>query len=119
MTIIKQLAKPLVIFLLSASVFIVGCSSGNNTAETIPSITTTDLAADGATSVVDTVLDDVLAAEPLEDLSQAEVEGLIFMREEEKLARDVYIAMYALGYSRVFDNISKSGYCRKRGIISI
>jgi hypothetical protein len=29
---------------------------------------------------------------PLEKLSQGEIDGLIFMREEEKLARDVYIA---------------------------
>jgi hypothetical protein len=119
MKITRQLAKPLVVFMLSASVFTVGCSSDNNTAETIPSITTTDFAADGATSVVDTVLDDVLVTVPLENISQAEAEGLLFMREEEKLARDVYIAMYALGYSKVFDNISKSEQTHTDAILTL
>ncbi|MGD8781624.1 MAG: DUF2202 domain-containing protein [Ignavibacteria bacterium] len=35
-------------------------------------------------------------------------ESLIFMREEEKLARDIYLAMYNLYSLRVFNNISKS-----------
>jgi hypothetical protein len=45
---------------------------------------------------------------PLEELSQGEIDGLIFMREEEKLARDVYIAMYDKWGKRVFNNISES-----------
>ena len=45
---------------------------------------------------------------PLEELNQGEIDGLIFMREEEKLARDVYIAMYGKWGKRVFNNISES-----------
>jgi hypothetical protein len=45
---------------------------------------------------------------PAEELSQGEMDGLIFMREEEKLARDVYIAMYDKWGRRVFNNISES-----------
>ncbi len=45
---------------------------------------------------------------PKEDVSDAEVAGLIFMREEEKLARDVYSMMYAKWELRVFENISRS-----------
>jgi len=45
---------------------------------------------------------------PTEDLSEAETEGLVFMREEEKLARDVYITLYSTWGLRVFDNISNS-----------
>lgn len=44
----------------------------------------------------------------LEELSPEEIEGLAFMREEEKLARDVYLAMYEKWNSRVFSNIAKS-----------
>ena len=49
-----------------------------------------------------------LANLPLEPLSQGEKDGLLFMREEEKLARDVYIYMYELYPQPIFNNISKS-----------
>jgi hypothetical protein len=45
---------------------------------------------------------------PMEDLSDAEEEGLIIMREEEKLARDVYIYFYNKYGLRIFNNISNS-----------
>jgi hypothetical protein len=41
-------------------------------------------------------------------LSASEKAGLTFMREEEKLARDVYTKMYQKYNSRIFLNISKS-----------
>jgi len=42
------------------------------------------------------------------DLDDTEAEGLLFMREEEKLARDVYITLYDLWGTAVFDNIASS-----------
>jgi hypothetical protein len=42
------------------------------------------------------------------DLSAAESETLVFMREEEKLARDVYLDMNALWGLKLFGNISES-----------
>ncbi len=45
---------------------------------------------------------------PYEDLDQNEIDGLIFMREEEKLARDVYLAFYDLYGEQIFSNIAKS-----------
>ncbi len=41
-------------------------------------------------------------------LTQEEINGLLFMREEEKLAHDVYINMYNLWDNKVFLNISRS-----------
>jgi len=41
-------------------------------------------------------------------LTDDERAGLIFMREEEKLARDVYITLYGKWGYRVFNNIAKS-----------
>ncbi len=41
-------------------------------------------------------------------LTEAEIAGLMEMREEEKLARQVYIFMYEKYEHRVFNNISKS-----------
>lgn len=43
-----------------------------------------------------------------DSLSPAEAEGLIFMREEEKVARDVYIKMAEKWNLRIFQNISRS-----------
>ena len=42
------------------------------------------------------------------DLNDADKEALIFMREEEKLAHDVYLEMYELWGMRIFQNISRS-----------
>ncbi len=41
-------------------------------------------------------------------LSEVEVAGLLYMREEEKLAHDVYVTFYSQYGSRNFDNISQS-----------
>jgi len=45
---------------------------------------------------------------PLEEISDEELLGLAFMREEEKLARDVYVALYSQWGSRVFTKIAAS-----------
>lgn len=42
------------------------------------------------------------------DLSPEEVDGLLFMREEEKLARDLYLVMFEKWEMKIFNNISKS-----------
>jgi len=41
-------------------------------------------------------------------LSELEIEGLLFMREEEKLARDVYAMLYSTWNIPIFQNISAS-----------
>lgn len=45
---------------------------------------------------------------PKESLSDIEIAGLIFMREEEKLAHDVYTKFYDVWNSQIFGNISNS-----------
>ncbi|MEN8254688.1 MAG: DUF2202 domain-containing protein [Verrucomicrobiota bacterium] len=45
---------------------------------------------------------------PAPVLTAAEANDLLFMREEEKLARDVYVTFYAKWNARVFNNISQS-----------
>lgn len=42
------------------------------------------------------------------DLTNEEINGILFMREEEKLARDVYLYLYEIHPLRPFLNISKS-----------
>jgi len=43
-----------------------------------------------------------------EALNSTEIESLLFMREEEKMARDVYITLFATWNDAVFDNIAQS-----------
>lgn len=50
----------------------------------------------------------ILKSMPVEDVSPTEMEGLKFMREEEKLARDVYLVLYENWNAQVFSNIAKS-----------
>ncbi len=45
---------------------------------------------------------------PYQNLSREEIQGLQYMREEEKLAHDVYIYAYHKYGTRVFENIAKS-----------
>ena len=45
---------------------------------------------------------------PKEDISDEEKKGLVYMREEEKLARDVYLALNNKWNMRIFSNISQS-----------
>lgn len=42
------------------------------------------------------------------ELSATDIEGLLFMREEEKLARDVYLALYDMWGVNIFRNIASS-----------
>jgi len=58
-------------------------------------------------SAADTV-DSIAASAPFEELSQQEIDGLLQMREEEKLARDVYMALYEKWNMPIFRNIAES-----------
>jgi len=56
----------------------------------------------------DQLLYSVLDQTSTEDLSTTERDGLIYMREEEKLARDVYLVLNGQWNVRIFNNISKA-----------
>lgn len=45
---------------------------------------------------------------PVDELTQQEKDDILFMREEEKLARDVYLYAYDIYGDKIFNNISKS-----------
>ena len=66
--------------------------------------------AEGNSTFDSTVLGTTIAALPVETLSAAESASLIFMREEEKLAQDVYTQLGSVwgSQTRVFGNIARS-----------
>ncbi len=71
------------------------CGGGDDT------LTDASLSSDAATSTgVGSVTE--------EDLSAEETAGLLFMREEEKLAHDVYVALFNVWGAQVFANIAES-----------
>jgi hypothetical protein len=63
---------------------------------------------ENTTSVDPATLDHAFSGVATTDLSEAEAEGLSFMREEEKLARDVYLMLYEQWGIRIFQNIAKA-----------
>jgi hypothetical protein len=67
-------------------------------------------AAPASAAVIDTQPTSVIVAPPTpaSPLSADEIAGLLFMREEEKVARDVYLALYETWGSQVFSNIARS-----------
>jgi hypothetical protein len=73
-----------------------------------PSTDLTDVDESGSTRIDQDALDAVLSDTAAGTLSEAEVEGLLYMREEEKLARDVYLTLYEAWGLGIFQNIAES-----------
>jgi hypothetical protein len=64
-------------------------------------------------------LNSQIATLPMQTISDEEVKSLIHMREEEKLARDVYIAMFNKYGLRIFENISSSEQTHTDAILQL
>lgn len=95
-----NLALLSMIILLNMALAVAGCKKEtSDIAEANGNLTTT-------TSKLDINCDCIV--NPSDTLTPVETEALIHMREEEKLARDVYISMYTLYNMPIFNNISKS-----------
>lgn len=64
-------------------------------------------------------LNSQIALLPFQSISDAEKISLLHMREEEKLARDVYITLYNKHGVKVFDNISMSEQTHTDAILQL
>jgi hypothetical protein len=83
-------------------------STATETTESGATETVVDVDDQGATAIQSEALEAQLADLPTDELSDGEIAGLKFMREEEKLAHDVYAELgEEFGY-RVFENIAAS-----------
>ena len=84
--------KKISVLTLIITTFLISSYTGCNpkTIEPIADTTDVDDAADAA------------------EVSEDDNLGLVYMREEEKLARDVYITLFGMYDNKVFDNISKA-----------
>jgi len=68
----------------------------------------TNVDEEGNTSIDADVLETTLSTIATSGLTEAEADGLVFMREEEKLARDVYLTLYGQWNISIFQNIAGS-----------
>jgi hypothetical protein len=88
-----------------------GSSSSGPAPQPTPDTTSPDVTVvseDGETNFDESALESALSDLPMGDLSDAERDGLLLMREEEKLAGDVYRYLYELHDLRIFSNIAAS-----------
>lgn len=105
----KPIKKSSIIWViaLSLSIFLISCDSSSD-------VSSTDGTEDGVQYKQDPEAQLVAATWPncgsgyYGELNDAETEGILFMREEEKMARDVYLTMFEKYPLPVFRNIPKS-----------
>jgi hypothetical protein len=74
---------------------------------------------DGATTLEKQNLEEVLASSLANELSQEEIDGLLFMREEEKLAHDVYLKLHEIWGLPIFENIAQSEQTHTEAVLAI
>jgi hypothetical protein len=102
----------LISFLAIAGALVWFINGGQNTADlkaTAGSATTQKSQELSVTSATDFIsVRPAVAALPEQAISNEEQAGLIFMREEEKLARDVYSVLYDKWGLQIFSNIAQS-----------
>ena len=99
----KVIINNLIILFFSVSIFY-GCS---NIVESEPTVSS------------DEEMMKTIETLPKEELNTEEETGLVYMREEEKLARDVYITFYQTWNQKVFNNISKAEQRRAQQYLQI
>ncbi len=95
----KTLTTTLIIAMAMA-VFIAGCSDNSTSPQSPAGIQDGILSIDEIKAALDRI--------PVGDPGEEEIAALIFMREEEKLAHDVYTAMYDQYGLKIFVNIAAS-----------
>ena len=75
--------------------------------------------AEGNTSVETESLNMALEPLPAADLTAAEAAALRYMREEEKLAHDVYVTLYATWGLPIFQNIANSEQTHTEAVLTL
>jgi hypothetical protein len=101
------------ITLILALALVAACDSGSSGSGGSPGVRppppdVTSVDGNGNTDLDATALAAQLSQLPLGTLSDAEIAGLLYMREEEKLARDVYTTLGGIWGQNVFVNIAAS-----------
>ncbi len=104
------------LLILAIGIAIAGCDESDLTdASSTPdtAFLTND---DNSSSSIDTTALDTLSGG---EISPAEKAGLLFMREEEKLARDVYLTLYDTWNQQIFQNIANSEQTHTDAVLTL
>lgn len=108
--------------ILGAGLVVTGCGSDSGgpsqSSSGIP-IDVTSVDDSGNTSIINDDLHAWLTALPLGTLDSDEEAGIRFMREEEKLARDVYLALAEQWGMSVFENIAASEQTHTDAVLAL
>ena len=103
--------------LIFSALTLTACGGGSDSDDVTASL---DLVPVGSRPGFDlTALTDQINSLPIEALTDEEKSDLIFMREEEKLARDSYDTLYSLWGQTVFDNISDSEQVHMESVLIV
>ena len=107
----KTSMKSIVIsgFIAASLLMASSCQKDDMNAENAQYASILTVSGDGATSVIEANLKSAMIS--TSDLTESEIASLLKMKEEEKLARDVYSVLAQKWGSLVFTNISKSWSC--------
>jgi hypothetical protein len=101
----KTIVKSIILgSFLAATVVLNSCQKGTNDTDNAQYATLLNVSTDVTTSVIETNMLAAFVGTPL--LTDSELSSLLKMKEEEKLARDVYSALYQKWGSQIFSNIS-------------
>ncbi|WP_457751986.1 DUF2202 domain-containing protein [Thermococcus sp.] len=85
-----------------------GQGAGGGTTPTAPSTPTIPNATDETGTVNTGDIQNYVDSVPTGQLTQEEIDGLLYMVEEEKLAHDVYVTLYEKWNLQIFNNIAQS-----------
>jgi len=91
-------------FLVASLIVVSSCQKDNMNAENIQYASILSVSGDGTSSVIEANLKSALIE--TDDLTGSELASLLKMKEEEKLARDVYTVLAQKWGSQIFTNIS-------------
>ena len=91
-------------FLVASLIVVSSCQKDNMNAENIQYASILSVSGDGTSSVIEANLKSALIETA--DLTDSELASLLKMKEEEKLARDVYTVLAQKWGSQIFTNIS-------------
>ena len=104
-TLLAGILAAVIVIAIGASVYTAFAAPGTNIFSTQPKTDLTNGNGNGSNGTGASAGTSVLDI-PASDLSAEETASLLFMREEEKLARDVYNALYATWGQQTFLNIA-------------
>lgn len=89
--------------IFAVSVLLTACGGGSSYTDALSTVSE-----DGTTTLNTEAIDTELTRMDYEQVSVDEEADLIFLREEEKVARDSYLAMYEVHGTNIFNNIASA-----------